>query len=72
MIGTAGEAIQRLAFPMRRNRTAEQHSGRVCRDLPSRNCQPRLVPSHDRAQVDGINLREEGARMQAEIGGTAE
>ena len=35
------------------DRAAEQHSGRLCRDLPDRHRQPRLVPSHDRAEADG-------------------
>ena len=74
VIGTAGEAIQRLAIPdAEKTATAEQHSRRLCRDLPGRHCQPRLVPSHDRAQADGDQPARGGrADAGAEIAGAAE
>ena len=54
VIGTAGDAIQRLAILGRgEDRAAEQHSGRLCRDVPHRDRRRGLVPSHDRAKADG-------------------
>ena len=34
-------------------RADQQYPRRLCRDLPHRDCQPRLVPSDDRAEADG-------------------
>ena len=54
VIGTAGEAIQRLATPgCGKDRASEQHSGCLRRYLPGRNSEPRLVHSDDWAKADG-------------------
>ena len=54
VIGTAGEAIQRLASARRgKDGTGEQHSGRLCRHVSHRHRQSCLVPSENRAEADG-------------------
>ena len=54
------------------DRAHQQHSRRLCRDVPHRHRRlvwflPTIGP-----KLMGINLREEGARQQAEIAGSAE
>ena len=73
VIGTAGEAIQRLAFP-----DAEKTA--LLNNIPVAYAVTYLVGTASLVwflptigpKLMRVNLREEGARMQAEIGGTAE
>ena len=54
VIGTAGDAINRLAHPGRgEGAPRQQHPRRLCGHVPGRHGRPRLVPSHDRAQAHG-------------------
>ena len=66
VIGTAGEAIQRLAIlGYGKDRASEQHSGCLCRYLPDRDGQPRLVHSDDWAKADG---HQSARRRRADAG----
>jgi putative transport protein len=71
VIGTAGEAIQRLAIP-------ETEKTALLNNIPVAYAVTYLIGTASLVwfiptigpKLMGINLREEGARMQAEIGGT--
>ena len=73
VIGTAGQAIQRLAIP-------EAEMAALVNNIPVAYAVTYLVGTASLVwflptigpKLMGINLREEGARMQAEIAGTAE
>ena len=54
VIGTAGDAINRLALPAEERGAAhQQHPRRLCGHVPGGDGRPRLVHSHDRAQAHG-------------------
>lgn len=71
VIGTAGEAIQRLAIP-------DTEKTALLNNIPVAYAVTYLIGTASLVwfiptigpKLMGINLREEGARMQAEIGGT--
>jgi putative transport protein len=73
VIGTAGEAIQRLALP-------DEVKTTLLNNIPVAYAVTYLIGTASLVwflptigpKLMGINLREEGARMQAEMGGAAE